>query len=448
MNSLKNITFSLLAAVALLAQTVSCKEKPAFGRTTSVSLVGSMTLEEKLNLLTVSLNEYGMPDSTHGLHRLGIPSVRFVSVPGFDHRVLNSMCLSRNTELAFQYGQCKSLEKRLASPGALEIALLDASFLEESELPYTILRSIAEGMSETGGIVALMHRQPECDSCSMLFGHSSLKLALSDSASQVLASLRNGNDLFACLSSDPADAIADAVNEGLLTGTDLDRKVTFFLDCLSDYLNGNPEPFELPDIVCQPGLLERECARQGAVLIRNENTLPFVECEAEHIALYGLTSYDSSLALDRILAGSSFRLEPAVCNMYRHLLQLPDSTARSGSLDRKPFQYRADAIQTDVAVIAVSGDCSWNSKLIADVSEAFHFKSRKVVLVLDEQACQSLSDCIGLADAALVVSWVGSETSKAVSDILKGDLNPSGKLFHDIPGNGGLYSSGFGLNLP
>ncbi|MCQ2083155.1 MAG: glycoside hydrolase family 3 C-terminal domain-containing protein [Bacteroidaceae bacterium] len=444
----------ILVRIALLASVimVSCKERPAIGKTPIARIVREMTLQEKASLLTVALNSGGYPDSTAAIPRFGIPSLRFGAVSNMDSDEFNQLLRSYNLDLAFSYGQRLSLELRLERPGEPEPVFFDATAWADSifdissnekMLRFDMLRSIALGMTEMGTIAAVVNSEPEEKGYAGFFGSGLLNLAVSDRTEQVLASVLSGNDLFACRSSNAADAIVSAVSEGVLDVTILDRKVVNFLDCLSRYVSGIRKPVELPDLVSEPGFLKRETAVQSAVLIKNDNVLPLEKDEL--IALYGLAAYNDVYAFDSVVRKLGNRLEPSVCNMYRHLASLPDSLAQKESLNRKPFQLRADAVLSDVAVIVIQGNVDGNSELIRTVCGAFHFKSRNVILVMDEEACSSVGSSYMMADAVILTSFSGKETSDVVSQILNGSLNPSGRLSSQLPGGQGRYRTGVGL---
>lgn len=455
MKTVKAFPVLLLTIFSALFLLESCKDAPILGNTPASVLAKSMTLQEKATLLTLGINSKGLPDSTNVLPRFGIPSVGIKADYGLSAQEFKQLSISHNPELAFEYGQNKALLKELGNVNSPTAILLDIDCLMSDSLNHSmadtqysaeILRAVVSGMADIGGLVAVLHHRPEIKDYPAFLNNKLIKIAVSDSASQIIPSLLNGNDLFACLSANPADVIVKAVKDGILDQSVLDSKVESYLEYLSSCLNFSREPSDLPGFIYTPGLIERECANQSIILLKNDGVLPLAPAKTDKIALYGLVSYDSHFALDRTVSESPFALEPAVRNMYSRLLQLPDSSAQKESSNRKPFQFRADALQADVAVISMKGDCGWSSELIEKVCEAFHFKSRKVVLVLDEEAYDSLCGCVGLADAIVLVMWTGVDTSKAILDVLAGILNPSGRLLDGLNGYDGRYCNGYGLS--
>lgn len=272
--------------------------------------------------------------------------------------------------------------------------------------------------------------------------------------------LQEGHDLLIHGNSNHVKAIMEAVGQGILDQKAIDRSVERVLNLIaqSPKLEGS-ELDDAPDLTAH-SIISRLAAAEGMVLLKNNGVLPFSN-RCRMIALYGISSYNMSVAghgsvdcshivgLDKGLKAAGYKLEPSVEQAYN----------KSGlqQISRESFRYRADAIQADMAVITIGrgshetsdspsdGEYSLTQEeqeLIRDVYNAFHFKNKRVVVVLNADRPFETASWQSLPDAILLAGLPGLEVGHVVADILKGRVNPSGKLTQ-------AYSSspfGFGLS--
>ena len=212
----------------------------------------------------------------------------------------------------------------------------------------------------------------------------------------------------------------------------------------------------------------REVGADGIVLLKNSGILPLT---GKKVALFGCTSYDW------ISGGSGFGgtsvghytvsliegLRSAGYEVYKPLIaaytkHIADEEKRLFPNGRPPFslmpparadekQFTADEMNaaiegSDVAIISLgrkSGEAADRSEadfylkegeaqLMKSVSEAYHAKGKKVIVLLD--ICSPI-DVASWQDQidALVCTWQGGQESGfSVADVLSGKVNPSGKL--------------------
>lgn len=285
-----------------------------------------------------------------------------------------------------------------------------------------------------------------------------------------VATVKAGNDLLMPGSANQIKAIIEAVQNGILDENIVDRNVARILEFVarSPKMQGY-EFLNDPDMAAH-AQVSRSSATEGMVLLKNNGALPFSK-KCKMIALYGVSSYDlyvvgtgsgsvnynHAVGLDEGLKAAGYKLEPSVSSAYTRYVQENNSRVSAGnfmrtnltnhvipqSLVRKPFQYRADAIASDIAVITIGRSCGESADrgyegdytlteieqgLIKDVCEAFHSKGKKVVVILNIGAPIETASWKSEPDAILLAGLPGQEAGHAITDVLKGAVNPSGKL--------------------
>ena len=297
-----------------------------------------------------------------------------------------------------------------------------------------------------------------------------------------IATVKAGNDLLMPGSANQIKAIMEAVQNGTLDEKIINRNVAKILAFIarSPKMQGY-EFLNDPDLEAH-AQVSRSSATEGMVLLKNNGALPLAG-DCHKIALYGTSSYDMyvvgtgsgsvnykhAVGLDEGLKAAGYVLEPSVSSLYSKYVEEHKRAARPGdfmrtnltnhvipqSLVRKPHQYRADAISSDVAIITIGRSCGESADrgyegdylltdiekgLIKDVCEAFHSKNKKVVVILNIGAPIETASWKSRPDAILLAGLPGQEAGYAVTDILTGQVNPSGKLvdtyvidYNDIP---------------
>lgn len=285
-----------------------------------------------------------------------------------------------------------------------------------------------------------------------------------------VATVNAGNDLLMPGGANQISAIIEAVQNGTLDEKIIDRNVARILELIarSPKMQGY-EFLNDPDLKAH-AQVSRSSATEGMVLLKNEGALPLAK-DCRMIALYGTSSYDMyvvgtgsgsvnyerAVGLNEGLTAAGYKLEPSVSSAYTKYVQENNSrvSARNfmrtnltnhvipESLVRKPYQYRADAIASDIAIITIGRSCGESADrgydgdytltdieqgLIKDVCDAFHSKGKKVVVILNIGAPIETASWKARPDAILLAGLPGQEAGHAITDVLKGAVNPSGKL--------------------
>ena len=285
-----------------------------------------------------------------------------------------------------------------------------------------------------------------------------------------VATVYAGNDLLMPGSANQIKAIIEAVQNGTLDEKIVDRNVTRILEFVARSPKMQGYQFQNDPDLKAHAQVSRSSATEGMVLLKNNGALPFAK-DCQMIALYGTSSYDMyvvgtgsgsvnyehAVGLNEGLTAAGYKLEPSVSSAYIKYVQENNSrvSARNfmrtnltnhvipQSLVRKPYQYRADAIASDIAVITIGRSCGESADrgydgdytltdieqgLIKDVCDAFHSKGKKVVVILNIGAPIETASWKARPDAILLAGLPGQEAGHAITDVLKGAVNPSGKL--------------------
>lgn len=286
-------------------------------------------------------------------------------------------------------------------------------------------------------------------------------------------SAKAGNDLMMPGFQRERDRLMAAVENGEISRAELDRNVRRILEYIvktphyRNYRYSNH-----PDLQTH-AQVARQAAEESIVLLRNENgTLPLNG--NEKVALYGISSVDffgvgtgsgfvhtAHVAnMQEALTAAGFTLDEGLADYYRHCLALQDDKERmeGASIDKrhrpepevsvKAIERQAQA--NDVAVIVlgrIAGEgadrvfhddfelTDIERELIQNVSLAYHKSGKRVVVVLNIVGAVETASWKGLVDA-IILPWApGQEGAHAVADILRGKVNPSGKLPMTLPVN-------------
>lgn len=290
--------------------------------------------------------------------------------------------------------------------------------------------------------------------------------------------VRAGNDLLMPGYPEEIDEIVNAVKEGKLDEKDLDRNVANILGVAARSISNKQYKFSNSPDLASHAVLAREVAREGIVLLKNENdALPLADTPS--VALLGVASYDTQpggsgsgyvyrkykVSIADGLENAGFVLDEDVKSVYQnHIATVKASLPKETSwavptvpeMAIAPSRIKDLASKADVAIITMGrmagegGDRTYSEgdflltkeekQLLAATSEAFHAKGKKVIVLLNMGSSIEMDGWQDSADA-LVLAWMpGQEGGNAVADILSGAVNPSGRLpitlarkYADIP---------------
>ncbi len=300
------------------------------------------------------------------------------------------------------------------------------------------------------------------------------------------AQISAGNDLLEPGTKRQWDALKEASEKGELTAEDIDTSVKRILKLvlesrkMQNYQYGNN-----PDLDAH-AKITRQSAAEGMVLLKNESTLPIRD--AKNVALLGVTSYDFiaggtgsgdvneayTVSLEQGLVDAGFEINEIAKNIFEsHKAANPEAFVKPQGFDAmtNPYdppemvftdeQLSQIANSADVGIFTIgrnsgeggdrveTGDfllSGEEQKLMSGTCEAFHAAGKKVVVVLNIGGVIETASWKDQPDAILLAWQGGQEGGNSVTDILVGNVNPSGKLPMTFPVN--LNNHASNANFP
>jgi beta-glucosidase len=277
-----------------------------------------------------------------------------------------------------------------------------------------------------------------------------------------VAQMKAGNDLLMPGYLKQTNDILAAVANGTLSEAQLDENVERVLRIVVQSPTFKRYAYSnRPDLAAH-ARVARRAAAEGMVLLKNEaRALPLPRSGS--IALFGNASYDLivggtgsgevneayDVQLDSGLAAAGYAVESSLRDVPAP--PIPEMAAQG---DRIAQAARA----TDLAIITigrnsgemtdrtVDGDFTLSDTehaLIHDVSTAFHAAGKKVIVVMNVAGVIEVASWRGDPDAILLAWQPGQEGGNAIADVLRGVVNPSGRLpmtfpmaYADVPSAG------------
>jgi len=291
-----------------------------------------------------------------------------------------------------------------------------------------------------------------------------------------IAQMNAGNDLLmpGCYQ---RQELLSAVKNKLIDEKTLDRNLTRILTFILKTPHFREYAFtEKPDLTSH-AQVSRIAANEGMILLKNnKNTLPLNKIK--RIALFGKTSYryiaggtgsgevnyQYATTINESIKRNGFKVDNKLENIYSQFI---DSIKKSSDNSNDKFivdfhpelplsktLINEQVKNNDIAIITIGRNAGEGSdrkvsdfylsniekQLIQNVSEAFHAANKKVVVLLNIGGVIATSDWRDYPDAVLLTWQTGQEGANALVDILKGKVNPSGKLpmsfpmvYNDVP---------------
>ena len=381
----------------------------------------------------------------------GVQSEGTVACP--KHFVANNQETNRNNNIS-----------QVSQRALREIYLKAFEIMVKESDPWTIMTSY----NKLNGPYAVQNHELLTTIVRDEWGWKGMYVSDWNAGDDAVAAMLAGNDMLQPGQPKQYEAILAAAKSGKLPMEVLDANIKRILEYVvkTNSFKGYKYSNE-PNLKAHAQVV-REVGADGIVLLKNSGILPLT---GKRVALFGCTSYDwisggsgfggtsvghYTVSLVEGMRSVGYEVyKPLIAAYTQHLAaeekrlfpdgRPPFSLLPPARADEKQFtddELSAAVNESDVAIISLgrkSGEAADRSEadfylkegekqLIKAVSEAYHAKGKKVVVLLD--ICSPI-DVASWQDQidALVCTWQGGQESGfSVADVLSGRVNPSGKL--------------------
>lgn len=383
------------------------------------------------------------------------------------HYAANNQETNRNT-----------VDTRVTARTLRELYLRGFELTVKRSQPWTVMSSY----NLINGVSASHNRDLLTEVLRNEWGFKGLVMTDWFGGTDAVAQMNAGNDLLMPGTEQQAQSILTGLKEGKISAATIDANVRRMLL----YILQTPSQKGLP-ASNQPDLkahaaIARRVAAEGMVLLKNEaGVLPLAP--QQRIAAFGLSSYNFvaggtgsgdvneaySISLAEGLSSAGYQLDEELAAQYRQHLsaalakqpKMPISFMLPPPLPEMPLDpavIAQKAGSADIAFVTIgrnsgefqdrklAGDFDLTpaeQALLTQVSQAFHARGKKVVVILNVGGVIETASWRQLADAILLVWQGGQEGGHAATDVLKGAVNPSGRLpmsfpiqYSDVPSAG------------
>ncbi len=364
-----------------------------------------------------------------------------------------------------------TINEMISERGLREIYLKNFEIAVKKSNPWTIMSSyniINDTMtSETHDLLTTILRKE--------WGFKGFVMSDWFGGRDAVAQMKAGNNLLMPGTPKQTQAIIDAVKNGTLDEKILDENVAGILNVmLKSPSFKNYKYSDKPDLK-KDAEISREAATEGMVLLKNDNNaLPLKS--VKNIALFGVNGYELiaggtgsgdvnkayTVSLAQGLNNAGYVLNDETKNLYAAYVADYKSKNPKQSIIEQFMHPRApmpeyavsndiinkQAASSDIAIIAIGRnagegkdrqvDNDFNlsdveKTMIKSVADAFHAQNKKVVVVLNIGGVIEMASWRDNVDGILLAWQPGLEGGNAMTDILSGKVNPSGKLATTFP---------------
>lgn len=305
------------------------------------------------------------------------------------------------------------------------------------------------------------------------WGYKGLVMSDWDGGNNAVAQMKSGNDLL-MPGPNQVNTIIQAVKDGHLDEKVLDRNVENILELILKTPRFKTYKYSNQPNVLANAVMSRKAATEGMVLLKNNNDALPLSGNIKNIALFGNTSYQAyiggsgsgyvavaySINFVDGLHNAGYSTDEALQEKYKSFMlenapkggdpiaNVMGGKKRAADMPVTDSLAKAMAEKYDIAIYTIgrnSGEgedrkvendfnLSDNEKSsIEKVCQAFHNKGKKVVVILNIGGVVETASWRSNPDAILLAWQPGLEAGNAITDLISGKVNPSGKLACTFP---------------
>ncbi|MGN6802728.1 MAG: glycoside hydrolase family 3 C-terminal domain-containing protein [Ginsengibacter sp.] len=288
--------------------------------------------------------------------------------------------------------------------------------------------------------------------------------------------MKAGNDLLMPGTPAQTKAIVDAVNNGQLDENILDRNAERVVELvLKSPAYHNYKYSDKPDLK-KDAQISRAVADDGMILLKNNDKALPLQRNVHNVALFGISGYELiaggtgsgdvnkayTISLDQGLVNAGYKVDADLKDSYANYLneekakhpkksffeEFMHPTPPIGEFPVQENSISKAASANDVAIISIgrnSGEgrdrkleddfnlSDTEKALIKNVTNVFHAQNKKVIVVLNIGGVIEVASWRDQPDAILLAWQPGLEGGNAITDLLSGKVNPSGRLAVTFP---------------
>ncbi|HVW12574.1 MAG TPA: glycoside hydrolase family 3 C-terminal domain-containing protein [Mucilaginibacter sp.] len=289
-----------------------------------------------------------------------------------------------------------------------------------------------------------------------------------------VAQMNAGNDLLMPGVPTQTQAIIAGVKKGEIKMDQLDANVERILKVIMMSPEFKKYKYsDKPDLK-KHAQVSRMAAAQGMVLLKDDaNALPL---NGKKVALFGNTSYDLiaggtgsgnvnkayTISLVQGLNNAGYSIDNDLKNAYESYISAAKAKQPHNAMsffmlpppipqmEVSPDVIAKEAADADEAIITISRNAGEGADrkvendfdlmdsekaLIKNIGDAFHAKGKKLVVVINAGGVIETASWRDQVDGILLAWQPGLEAGNAITDVLSGKVDPSGKLATTFPVN-------------
>ena len=290
-----------------------------------------------------------------------------------------------------------------------------------------------------------------------------------------VAMISAGNDLLEPGNKDQWKALKKAAENGSLSEEEINTSARRILRLIVQSKKMQHYQYSNNPDLDSHAKIARKSATEGIILLKNEETLPIRN--AKNIALIGVTSFDFisggtgsgdvneayTVSLEEGLINAGFEINKKSKQLfethkskYKKEFVKPEGLSALTNpyfptrMDYTSDELKAIVTSSEIGIITIGrnsgegGDRVQNDdfllskkeqNMMTKVCKAFHADGKKVVVVLNIGGVIETASWKGQPDAIILAWQGGQEGGNSVVDIIRGEVNPSGKLPMTFPIN-------------